>query len=470
MPVRPRAVESPTTRAARVLPALLVATLALLIVVAPAHAVDPAPGAASPSPSVSPSPTPSPIATPTPTPIPPAPAGGLPASFAITGRGYGHGVGLSQYGARGRALDGQTAEQILAHYFKGTTIGTVSTATMVRVLVLSGSKAPSTTPLRIFGRGSSWRIDGIDKTFPADALLSIWRDVEGTTGVWKLRVVSSTGAKLELRRFTATLVIRPASSATTLQVYSKPGTNDRYRGVLRVLIGSTASVVNVVTLEQYLRGVVPMEMPSSWPTQALRAQAISARSYAVRRLHPTTGAYDVYDDTRSQMYGGVNAERATTNAVVASTAGKVLKSGSVVASTFFHSTGGGATENNESAWVSSKGERVSSPISYLRGSADVDAAGRSYDRDAPYATWKTGVLTPNRLQTILDSDPRTAVGTLTSVTIMSRGVSGRVVKIRLVGSSGTKDVSGAVFRSVLNTKLSTASPVRSTLFSITPAS
>src|SRR5262245_12501754 len=463
MPVRPRAGESPTTRAVRVLPALLVATLAFLLAVAPASAVDGAPAAESPSPSVSPSPSPSA------TPSPPAPPGGLPASFGSTGRGYGHGVGLSQYGARGRALAGQTAAQILAHYFHGTTMGTVSTATMVRVLVLSSFKAAAATPLQIYGRGSTWRIDGVDKTFPANALLRIWRDIEGTTGVWKLRVTSSTGAQLELRRFTATLVVRPATSTTTLQLYSKPGSNDRYRGVLKVLIGSTASVVNSLSLEPYLRGVVPMEMPSSWPAEALRAQAISARSYAVRRLHPSSGAYDVYDDTRSQMYGGVNAERSTTDAVLSSTAGKVLKSGSAVANTFFHSTGGAATENNENAWVSSKGDRVSAPISYLRGSADVDAGGKPYDAAAPYATWKTGVMSPSKLQTILNSDSRTAVGTLTSVTVISRGVSGRVVKIRLAGSAGTRDVSGEVFRQVLNAKLSTASPVRSTLFYITPA-
>ena len=201
MPVRPLAVESPRTRAARVLPALLVASLAFLLAVAPAAAVEGAPAAESPSPSVSPSPSA--------TPSPPALTGGLPASFAITGRGYGHGVGLSQYGARGRALAGQTAEHILAHYFQGTTMGTVSTATMVRVLVLSSYRADAATPLRIYGRGSTWRIDGVDQTFPADAALRIWREVEGTTGVWKLRVTSSTGTQLELRRFSSSLIVRP---------------------------------------------------------------------------------------------------------------------------------------------------------------------------------------------------------------------------------------------------------------------
>ena len=63
-------------------------------------------------------------------------------------------------------------------------------------------------------------------------------------------------------------------------------------------------VINHVAIDQYLRGVVPAEMPSSWPAEALKAQAIAARSYALYRIHPTTGTFDLYDDTRSQVYRG----------------------------------------------------------------------------------------------------------------------------------------------------------------------
>jgi SpoIID/LytB domain protein len=386
----------------------------------------------------------------------------------ITGKGYGHGVGLSQYGARGRALAGQDAPTILAHYFRGTTIGTLSASTQVRVLVLSGFRATIANPLRIYGRGAAWSIDGIAKTFPADAIVRVWRDVEGTTGVWKLRVSSATGAQLHLARFDGPLVIRAATSSTKLQLYSKPSANDTYRGVLRIHTGSTATVVNQLPLEHYLRGVVPMEMPSSWPAEALAAQAIAARSYAAKRLHPTSGTYDVFDDTRSQVYAGTKAERSATNLAISATSGQVLTYGTSVVNAFFHSTGGGATEHNENAWVSPTGNRVAGPIAYLRGSADVDpATGKAYDAASPWASWTTSSFTPARLTAILAGDPRTDVGTVVSVTITHKGVSGRVVRMAIVGSSGAKYVSGEVFRQVVNAALpSGAVPIRSTSFQL----
>ena len=77
-------------------------------------------------------------------------------------------------------------------------------------------------------------------------------------------------------------------------------------------------------MEQYLRGVVPAEMPSSWPTEALRAQAVASRSYAVRKLRPGVTYYDITDDTRSQVYLGARAERAATDAAIADTTDTVL--------------------------------------------------------------------------------------------------------------------------------------------------
>ena len=89
------------------------------------------------------------------------------------GRGYGHGVGMSQYGARGRALAGQLAPAILAHYYRKTTLGTRSTATIVRVLLLTGFAATTTRPLTVVGLGGAWTIDGIATTFPANARLTL---------------------------------------------------------------------------------------------------------------------------------------------------------------------------------------------------------------------------------------------------------------------------------------------------------
>jgi len=111
------------------------------------------------------------------------------------------------------------------------------------------------------------------------------------------------------------------------------------------------SVVNRLPLEDYLRGGGPCEMPATWPVEALRAQAIAARSYAARKLRPGVSYFDTYDDSRSQVYRGVKVERAATDAAVADTAGIALWSGDTVANAMFHSTGGGATENNENVYV-----------------------------------------------------------------------------------------------------------------------
>ena len=130
---------------------------------------------------------------------------------------------------------------------------------------------------------------------------------------------------------------------------------------------------SIVTLEH---GLVPQrtEMSKTWPAAALQAQAIAARSYAGYRLRPDTDSYDTVDDTRSQVYRGYLAERGATNAAIAATAGIVLRSGTSIVNAVFHSTGGGATEHNENAFVSATGAKVACPVSYLRGSADCPVA------------------------------------------------------------------------------------------------
>jgi stage II sporulation protein D len=232
---------------------------------------------------------------------------------------------------------------------------------------------------------------------------------------------------------------------------------------------TSLKVVNEVRLDLYLRGVVPAEMPSTWPTQALRSQAIAARSYAVAHLHPTTGAWDVHDDTRSQVYQGVKGEKASTNTAIDGDAGVVLEYKGAVANAFFHSAGGGATENNEYAFVGSSGAVSGSPIAYLRGSADRAPDGTPYDAASPYAAWHTATWTVAQLSAFLAHDSRTNVGTLTAIDLSHRGVSGRVYQVVLTGSLGTKAVSGDVFVAVVNAwRPSGDAPLRSTLFDLAP--
>jgi stage II sporulation protein D len=397
----------------------------------------------------------------------------LPAEITFFGRGWGHGVGMSQYGAYGRALAGESAGEILAHYYRNTTMGNIANAN-VRVLVLQGFVAAPSNPVQVFGRGGSWSIDGIFATFPADARLRMIPATSGGTTTWRALVNDADGRVLYDAAAPRKLMIRPGAGAS-LQLWSKPSAYDRFRGSLQIIGSSgstpTVKVVNHLKLEAYLKGVVPAEVSAAWPTEAIRAQAVAARSYAARRLHPSRGAFDLYDDTRHQVYRGMLAEKSATSKAVDATAGKVrLTSSGAIANTLFHSTGGGATEHNENVFVSSSGAKVASAVKYLRGSLDRRADGSSYDDASNLATWRTDTYTLAQLQAWFGSDSRTNVGTLVAVDLRDRGVSGRLISVTLVGADGTtKKVSGAVFVAVFNAQRpSSDRSMRSTLLDVAP--
>ena len=394
-------------------------------------------------------------------------APGLP-DITFHGRGYGHGVGMSQYGARGRALAGQLAPEILAHYYAGTTLGTRSAATTVRVLLLSGYKAAVAKPLTIVGLVGGWTIDGIAATFPANARLTLAPTAVGAS-TWNLAVVSSSGTALAAKVVSSRVIVRPLGATSVLQLLSKSTTTNVYRGFFRVGLGTTATVVNHIAVDRYLRGVVPLEMPSNWPVEALRAQAIAARSYALAHVHPSTGTFDVYDDTRSQAYRGKRVETSAGNLAVSATGGAVVLNGTAVANTLFHSADGGWTENNENVFVNASGAIVAGAVTYLRGSSDRGPDGTSYDQASPYATWQTATYTAAALSTILAADPRTDVGPLAALDLSRRGVSGRLISVTLTGDLGSKTVSGDVFKAVFNAGRPAGDPpLRGTLFDLAP--
>jgi stage II sporulation protein D len=424
------------------------------------------PGVTPPTAPPTPAPTPSPTATPGPI--------TLPASITIYGRGYGHGVGLSQYGAYGRALDGQTAATIVGTYFKGTTLGTMPNS-QIRVLVLQAFKASSTNPAQVYGRGGTFTIDGVDKIFPADARVRFLpSSVTATTTAWRVQVNATDGTSLYGGATSNSIRIRPGSG-TTIQVWSKPSAYDRFRGVIR-LIGkadgtSTVNVVNELPIETYLKGVVPAEVSSAWPVEAVRAQAIAARSYAAYRLHPESSSYDVYDDTRSQVYLGYLGEKAGGTSAVTATAGRVVRTSTGgIANTLFSSCAGGWTENNENVFVSATGAKVAGVYSYLRGVSDRRTDGTSYDEASPYDTWKTATYTRAQIQSWFAADSRSNVGTLVAIDLRNRGVSGRLIRVTLIGADGTtRYVSGDVFRSIFNAhRPSGDAMMRSTLFDVAP--
>ncbi len=217
---------------------------------------------------------------------------------------------------------------------------------------------------------------------------------------------------------------------------SRPEPARRYRGGLRAVpAGGAFDLVNVLDLEDYLRGVVPREMPASWGDDALAAlvaQSVAARSYALATLKPTAN-YDLYNDQRSQVYGGVSAEDPRTTRAVLSTRGTVLTYDGAVITAFFFSTSGGRTEDVQNVFRSS-------PRPYLVSVPD------PFDRISPYHQWPDPpTFTAARLGTLLGLD-----GPVTDVTIVRRGVSPRVLEARVTTSSGRKTtLTGTSMRSSL---------------------
>jgi SpoIID/LytB domain protein len=148
--------------------------------------------------------------------------------------------------------------------------------------------------------------------------------------------------------------------------------------------GGGVSVVNGLSLDTYLRGVVPSESPSHWPTAALEAQAVAARSYAVAELRPSSW-YDLVPTTADQVYGGVRAERPRSDHAVYATLGQILTYGGRVARTYYSSSSGGRTEAVQDAWPGS------APIPYLRSVAD------PYDTYSPHHDWGPYDFSSSRL-------------------------------------------------------------------------
>ncbi|HEY5628736.1 MAG TPA: SpoIID/LytB domain-containing protein, partial [Candidatus Limnocylindrales bacterium] len=346
----------------------------------------------------------------------------------------------------------------------------------VRALVLSGFSGTAAAPLVLHGRTGAWTIDGIGGTFPADATLTSWRTAVTVSGVttttWHLKVTAPDGTTILYNGVApgASAIIRPATASTLLQLDSKPSYYNLYRGCLTLrFYAASVNVVNTLGLDDYLRGVVPVEMPSSWPAEALKAQAIVARSWTVAHLHPSTGTFDVYDDSRSQVYRGVRSENVGVSLLIASQPGAVALYGTTVINAFYSSAAGGWTENNEDAFVPANGVISSSPVAYLRGRDDRAPNGVAYDAGAPGYAWQTGLLTHAQLNAILAADSRTSVGTVLRLDLTHRGVSGRLYQVVIYGSTGTKTVSGDVFRAVFNAhRPAGIASMLSNLFSPTP--
>src|SRR3989440_1898373 len=335
------------------------------------------------------------------------------ATFVVTGHGWGHGVGMSQYGAYGYAQKGFGYAKIVLHYFPGTELGDAPVS-KVRVLLTSGV---ATLPV---GSAADFRV--------RDATGAVHDVTAGSytlTPALKLKVDGATTA----RALPGPLLFQPGSSPLQLK--------HLYRGSIQVdVVSGKLRAINLVGLEQYLYGVVPSEMPFTWHPEALKAQAVVARSYALATRR--AGAFDLYPDTRSQVYLGIEHEKPSTNAAVNATAGQVVLYQGEVAKTYFFSTSGGRTASAEDAW----GE----PVPYLVSVPD------PYDSISPHHDWGPLVFTGAKLAKVLKMKGRV-------VDLQPElNASGRIKSINVVGTENTLSMLGADVRRLLG--------LRSTWFSV----
>jgi len=326
------------------------------------------------------------------------------AEWTIDGRGFGHGVGMSQYGAYGFALAGRGYRDILDHYYTDTKVGKVG-GERVRVLLGSGDGSVSFSGAgRACGqdldpaRDYSFEAGGggvVLRTWSGDRLRSCGTEGEAAGGVRIGRFGSFRGA----------LVARNS--------------------------GGSLMVINALGLEAYVKGVVPNEVPTSWPAEALRAQAVAARSYGLATER--SGVFDHYADARSQVYGGRSSEVRSTSEAVRATRRQVVEYRGRPAATYFFSTSGGQTESSEFGFSGG------SSVPYLKSVED------PFDDASPVHTW-TERLSDDQMESELDG---LFQGKLRKIEILERGESPRIVRARVVGSSGSTTVTGDTLRARL---------------------
>jgi stage II sporulation protein D len=329
--------------------------------------------------------------------------------WVVLGHGFGHGVGMSQYGAYGYAQRGKGYRFTLRHYYSGTTIGRLEGPRIVRVLLDVSSGDVD------FGGASSACGSSLDPKRAYVARL-VGRSVQLRAAGG--RALANCGHRLRAAGHGS---VRIGGAA--------------YRGALEVVPAGSGSgslnAVNAVPVDQYVKGVIANESPPSWPQAELRAQAVAARSFALAAGVGGNG-FDLYADTRSQVYEGIGSETGATDESANATKGQVVMYGGKVAETFFSACSGGHTESVQNVFFGP-------PIPYLVGVPD------PYDGACPLHSWKlrfSGREISARLGAYLD-------GRLKRVVVTQRGVSPRIVWAKLVGTGGTSKVRGDQLQSAL---------------------
>ncbi|MDX6252127.1 MAG: stage sporulation protein [Kribbellaceae bacterium] len=361
------------------------------------------------------------------------------ATTTISGRGFGHGRGMSQYGAQGAAIAGKNLKQILDFYYPSTAVGKATGNLRIRLT------ADSTDGVRVVAANNLRLRDlkaGKAYTLPKASTRNQWSiDPYGEHGT---RVSSFDAKKRTWTVWRTFKGMAQFEGPGVIALILPTGRQATYRGIIRATdtAGSHLDTVNVLSLETYLRGVVPREAVVTWRPVALQAQAVAARTYAVyHRKRAGNRAYDLCDTIACQVYGGYGDEEPSTNAAVTATAGQIRLYRNTPIIAEFSSSNGGATAAGDAPYQLIKAD-----------SWDAYPGNRN-----PNASW-TVTRPTAQLQAAF------GVGAIRSLRVIARtGVGpggGRVLKVEAVGASGKKVLTGDQLRGKLS--------LRSAWFSFVP--
>jgi peptidoglycan hydrolase-like amidase len=357
-----------------------------------------------------------------------------PVTFRFDGGGWGHGVGMSQWGAKGRADAGQSTTQILQAYYTGTQV-TSRTLGTIRVHLASTPTTDIVLPA-----AAQWDVNGAGRAW-SSAGDTVRVRSSGSTIVIQ-RVAPSAGSEFVLATAGEVATITLATGAPV----RVGATGNRYnagRLVFRVVNTQLQIVNDALTMQQYLYGLG--EVPSSWPVAVLEAQAIAARTFAARKLQaPQSSNFDIYSTTIDQVYQGFEKQAAAQGArwvaAVDATDGQVVTyNGSLIEALYFSSSGG-ATENSENVFITA--------LPYLKSVAD------PFDSAAPASLHRwSRTYTGTELAAWVRTSRGVDLGEVTAIEFGGPfGVSGRIDKaqITLSGTKANLILSGASFQGVIN--------------------
>ena len=375
-------------------------------------------------------------------------------TFQLSGLGYGHGIGMSQFGAEGMGRLGKSYRQIVKFYYPGSSLVETDPGREISV-GLSGvvkSTHQGNAVVVLYRPELSASNDGSALALPrrvGGAPVSSYRVVRSNDGLSVFAVSKAKTSKVKGgMKGAITWRADDAVGQSRVAVSTAAGTTRTYRGFLQVKKGSSSVLaISRLLLEDYLRSVVSHEVPSSWTGAALRAQAVAARSYALLSQVNARAAnrpYDICDSTSCQAFGPIGGESGPESRAVRATRGVYLRSGGQPVLAMYSSANGGYTVSGGRPYLVAKPDPYDGVVT--------GTANWGHE-------WKTSVSAAS----IERSWPQ--IGRLQKLRVLGRDGNGewggRVLSVGLIGSKSTVTVSADSFR--------WASGIKSTWWTVTNA-